>query len=85
MRTEQDVLKDFESLGYEVVCNSDRELILEQELKSNYTIINRIHIEKQLQAYSKSQFAYRVGTSPLWVFMQEHKLINELFNIWGWL
>lgn len=85
MRTEQDVLKDFQKLGYEVVCNSDRELILEQEFKSGYTIINRIHIEKRSQAYSKSQFAYCVGTSPLWVSMQEHKLLNELFTIWGWL
>lgn len=84
-RTEQEILKDFEALGYEVVCNSDRELILEQELKSNYTIINRIHIDKQLQSYSKTQFAYRVGSSPLWVFIPEHKLLNELFICWGWI
>lgn len=95
MRTEQDVLKDFEKLGYKVVCNSDRELILEQEFKSSYTIINRIDIKKQSQAYSKSQFTYRVSTSPLWksiqehkllwVSIQEHKLLNELFQIWGWI
>lgn len=88
MRTEQDVLKDFEELGYEVACNSDGELILEQELKSNYTIINRIHIEKRLQSYSKSQFArlgYHVSTAPLWISMQEHKLLNKLFTIWGWI
>ena len=84
MRTEQEVLKDFEELGFEVVCDSDKELILERKFQHCHMIIQRIHINKQLISYSKSQFLYDYD-SPFNLDMQEHKLLNELFKIWWWI
>ena len=82
MRTEQDVLKDFEALGYKVVCNNERELVLEDEYYRHH--IDRIHISKDLRLYTKFQHLYRVD-EPKNLDMQEHNLLNELFKIWGWI
>jgi hypothetical protein len=82
MRTEQDVLKDFEALGYKVVCNNERELVLEDKYYRHH--IDRIHIGKDLRLYTKFQHLYRVD-EPKNLDMQEHKLLNELFTIWGWI
>ena len=82
MRTEQEILKDFEKLGYEVVCNSDRELVLEEEYYHNH--FKRIHIKKQFRLYAKLQHLFNID-EPVNFDIQEHKLLNELFIIWGWI
>ena len=70
MRTEEQVLKDFEKLGYEVKENSNSLLALSM---NDF----KINIRKYAKKYSVSDWDY--------IDMQEHKLIHELFTIWGWL
>lgn len=67
MRTEQDVLKDFEKLGWKVTENNKNWLRIE-------IIEHEICIDKKSKYYCCD-----------WVFIDEHKLLNELFTIWGWL
>lgn len=78
-RTEQEILKDFEKSGYEVVCNSDRELILERNYRE---WIDRIRIDKIIKLYAKSQcFIKQKDIYTQSIYMQEHKLLNELFEV----
>lgn len=71
MRTEQDVLNDFEKLGWYVARNDEDDFTL--RLKENLTCA--IWIDKLTKEYSMS----------CCLDMQEHKLLNELFQIWGWI
>lgn len=77
MRTEKEILKDFEKLGYKIN-------------KCNYAIFIyapyiEIKIELDLKGYRKKH-EINVGE---WVSslltLKEHKLLHELFKIWGWL
>lgn len=71
MRTEQDVLKDFEKLGYKIY-NKTNYCILVYTYEENC----EIRIWKDEKTYSTIYRKY--------ITMQEHKLLNELFQIWGW-
>lgn len=71
MRTEQEVLKDFEAFGYRLIRNNSFVIILENVFK------NGIHISKQYKEYWTDE--------EISINMQEHKLLNELFTIWGWI
>lgn len=70
-RTEADILKDFEKLGWIVSRNDEDDFTL--RLKGNPTCA--IRIDKLTKEYSIS----------CCLDMQEHKLLNELFEVWGWL
>ena len=70
-RTEVDILKDFEKLGWIVSRNDEDYFTL--RLKGNPTCA--IWIDKLTKEYSMS----------CCLDMQEHKLLNELFICWGWL
>ena len=71
MRTEQDVLKDFEKLGWECTRNDEDKLTLRfSDCPSCSIWIN------------KNENGYSCNTI---ITMQEHKLLNELFQIWGWI
>lgn len=70
MRTEQDVLKDFEKLGYKLLYNNSFCLVFERN--NLYTL----SISKQYKEYWTD--------GEISINMQEHKLLNELFQIWGW-
>ena len=63
MRTEQDVLNDFEERGWKVVQNNKNWLKLKR-LKAEIVICKK--------------------NPPIniWEATQEHKLLNELFQIW---
>lgn len=74
MRTEQDVLKDFEALGYEIINRGSHSLF-----QQGFIVI---YIYKPYREYYKEDI---LGHEPNRLTMQEHKLLNELFNIWGWL
>ena len=80
MRTEQDVLNDFEKLGYEFSEFTKCYWLRKDNIKNDLTIV----IDKELHNYRcvleiKGDFHYGdIG-------MQEHKLLNELFTIWGWI
>ena len=71
-RTEADILKDFESLGYVIVDNNKHDLILVKNMGL------RLMINKELKHYMV------VALTPL-LTMQEHKLLNEFFEVWGWI
>ena len=74
MRTEQEILKDFEKLGYKV--KNDSEVL---RLKNNFI---EIYVYKKDKEYGKEDiFSCEANRFT----MPEHKLLNELFNIWGWL
>ena len=71
MRTEKEILKDFKKLGYEVKESSDGLCLLKI---GGY----KIDIRKNVRKY------YAImGTG--YMCIQEHKLLHELFECWGWL
>jgi hypothetical protein len=70
-RTEQDILNDFEKLGWKVTQNDEDDFTL--RLKGNPPCT--IWIDKLTKEYSMN----------CCLDMQEHKLLNELFICWGWL
>ena len=70
MRKEQEILKDFEALGWKVDKNDRVDLILAN------LICTKIHIWKTERIFQ---------TIHHYITMQEHKLLNELFSLWGWL
>lgn len=73
MRTEQDVLKDFEKLGYEI--RIDKYCIC-----MNGYLDVCIYIDFRDNTYSKCKYLESED-----ITIQEHKLLNELFTIWGWI
>ena len=79
-RTEQDVLKDFEALGYKLEINSKYHTI---QLSKQ---IIKIRIFKNARSYEK-YFNDDDTNNHISVLttITEHKLLNELFKIWGWL
>ena len=75
-RTEQEVLNDFEKLGWSVIKETNGCL----KFRKFDTILS---ISKLSQWYSCS--IPSSGSLSVPIDMQEHKLLTELFNIWGWL
>ena len=76
-KTEQDILDEFEILGYKVEVNDEKELVLSH---SNFY---QLKVNKQAQGYlAVNRFNNRNG---IMFDLAEHKLLNELFIIWGWL
>jgi hypothetical protein len=81
MRTEEEVLKDFEKLGYEV--DNDEialELYLHEEIGF---IINNVEIF--ISKRKKRYIVRNLNDTSQSIGMEEHKLLNELFAIWGWI
>ena len=75
MRTEEEVLKDFEKMGYEVKENTNIELVL----GTNFFFIKFKKIPKVYHTY------YEDSSQRSTITMLEHQLLTELFTIWGWL
>ena len=75
MRTEEQVLEDFKKLNYDIIENDYCELRL-----NNIGCIILIHkYEKNYQSYWEN------SDIPSIIDIEEHKLLHELFTIWGWL
>lgn len=72
MRTEEQVLKDFEKIDYVVKKNNEKWLEIYNDFLG-YTFL-----------ISKEDRTYCVEFGEP-ITMQEHKLLNELFTIWDWL
>lgn len=71
MKTEEEILKDFKKLGYEVKESSDGLCLFKI---GGY----KIDIRKNARKY------YAImGTG--YMSMQEHKLLYELFKCWEWI
>lgn len=79
IRTEEEILKDFEKLGYYMTIKKEgffyNGIILDNKYSGE-----KINISFDLKAYYKESDT--IGRS---IHMQEHKLLNELFICWGWL
>lgn len=75
-RTEGQVLKDFEKIGYTAIKRYKNELKLEADF-------DEILINFKNKTYLKSYGTYDFDNSSITV--EEHKLLHELLQIWGWL
>ena len=90
-RTENEVIKDFEKLGYRLekgrtkYADYENSIILMKDFKypeDDEKLTKEILIRKNVKAYECYESFY---WCPLILDMQEHKLLNELFELWGWL
>ena len=80
MRTEQDVLNDFEKLGYGIEINKLYKTI---KLSNNIIFIRIFENARSYEKYFEDEtnaLHYSALITPF-----EHKLLNELFQIWGWI
>jgi hypothetical protein len=75
-RTEQEILNDFEKLGYRIEHNKDNTAILLFKTDETKVFETCIYIDLKNKEYRKQEF---VNTSD--ITMQEHKLLNELFEV----
>lgn len=87
IRTEEEILKDFEKLGYEVIKHKteyDYYIYLKQHL--NYIRESEeskcIRIDLMKKQYNCFNDFYKFEEN---ITMQEHQLLHELFICWGWL
>ena len=69
MRTEQDVLNDFEKLSWKIIINNEEEITL------RYGLVGKLFISRCFEYYQ----------CECSINIQEHKLLNELFQIWRWI
>ena len=75
MRTENEVIKDFKKLGYDIIENDNMCL----KINIDDCVIRISKYSKEYKCYWKDRQLASV------IDMQEHKLLTELFTIWGWL
>ena len=80
MRTEEQVLKDFEKLGYYLNLKKVGFLYYGIILSNKNIKELEIHISFSMKSYAK----YEQGLCTT-IDMLEHKLLNELFQIWNWI
>ena len=80
-RTEQEILKDFEALGYSIENSYNHPFVEMSKYNEEYCVYEFIAIDKSEHNYGK----YVRGGDVMPITMQEHKLLNELFTLWGWL
>ena len=71
-RNEQDILAEFEKLGYEVIVEKDHIRM------SGYEDVC-IYVDLENKSYSKNKYLQAED-----ITLQEHKLLSELFEVWGW-
>ena len=86
IRTEEEILKDFEKLGW-IVVDGYVEFVLKKIEQGRHFEIHPycfIIINEEKHTYCVVDIIngtnYRYELS-----MQEHKLLNDLFVCWGWL
>ena len=80
MRTEKEILKDFEKLGYYLNLKKEGFLYNGMILSNKNIKELEIHISFYMKSYAK----YEQGLC-ITITMQEHLLLHELFECWGWI
>ena len=80
MKNEEEVLKEFRKLDYKIIKNDEQFLIL--YFYNPNSVSFYINVDKHFQTYCC--YASR-GETICPIELQEHKLLNELFTIWGWI
>lgn len=90
MRTEQEILNEFEKLGWKVVRGFEgyykyNALVLSITIPNYFPdgeqLDKEIVINLDKHCYECGNYFYGV---PEHITMQEHKLLSELFEVWGW-
>ena len=78
-RTEQEILKDFENMSWEIIKDDEHKLAVKNKITNA-----QIDLYKDSKSY---QCAIDLGFTivPSFIDFQEHKLLHELFGLWGWL
>ena len=88
MRTEKEILKDFEKLGWKLADNYTNFTLYKREINQcefgERTHHCYISIDKEKQTYSAKNI-HSFCTHEYKLTMQEHKLLTDLFKIWRWL
>jgi hypothetical protein len=88
MKTEQEILKDFETLEWKVadgyVNFTLKKIITKNNTFGPYLCYCYIVINKENQTYYAEQKSNWI-TEGYNLSIQEHKLLNEMFHCWGWL
>lgn len=87
MRTEKEVLNDFEKLGWKLQGYYTKFLLHKRKITQcedgEITHDCYITIDKEKQTYD-AEDNYYFRPHPYRLNMQEHKLLTDLFTIWGW-
>lgn len=76
-RTEQEILNDFETLGYQIPVNNEKELSIGFQTVNGWFGINIYKYAKSYEVYeiiNATRYSVSLG-------IQEHKLLNELFEV----
>lgn len=78
MRTEEEVLKDFEKYGTLTLIRNDEYVLM--------IIVGKrcIEIDKECKCHYCYD-AFKTRPVSTGIRLEEHKLLNELFSIWDWL
>lgn len=76
-RTEQEILNDFELLGYSIENSYNHPFVEMSKYNEEYCVYEFIAINKGEHNYEK----YVMGGDVTPITMQEHKLLNELFEV----
>ena len=76
MRTEEQVIKDFEKIGYKLTQVNEYLIKLQKEWDG-------ILIDFKNKTYLKSYGTFDFDSVSITV--EEHKLLHELFKCWGWI
>lgn len=76
MRTEEQVIKDFEKIGYKLTQVNEYLIKLQKEW-------DEILIDFKNKTYLKSYGTFDFDSVSITV--EEHKLLHELFKCWGWI
>ena len=90
-RTEQEILKDFEKLGYKVERGFQdyykyNALVLSITIPNYFSDGEELDKEIVINLDKHTYECYdSFFSSPTPITMQEYKLLNELFTIYGWL
>ena len=87
-RTAQDVLEDFEALGWKVA--EDYVNFTLKKIKMDFGIFGQTSWYYYITFYNDKQTYRAIANSAFTtngyeLSMQEHKLLNELITIWGWI
>ena len=82
IRTEEEILKDFEELGYRIISNLYFRLVLR---KANGTTISIYKEDDITIAKGYRKYDYHEDFLALNITLQEHKLLHELFLCWAWI
>lgn len=79
VRTEQEILKEFEEIGLKVIQN-DSEFLVFRSTIQNYT-----NDEDKYTLTIIKQFKEVFHQDDCAIGCEEIKLLNKLFNFWGWI